>query len=185
MSKVYLKTKDVTGQRFGKLTAIEYTGKTDSQHNTIWAWKCDCGNEFERRRSSVVGAIKLGRVPSCLDCREWPTIGLGKSNRNRVIDYYTRSASDKDLEFRLNDDQLNGLFESNCHYCGSVPSNVENHEDLNGKFVYQVIDRIDNELDYVPFNVIPCCKICNYAKRNINYLDFVAWIKQAAKHLEV
>ena len=185
MTKIYHRTKDVTGQRFGNLVAIEYTGRLADQHNTIWLWRCDCGNEFERQRRNVVGAVKLGRVPSCPNCRVWPSLESGEAGRNRVVDYYTRSAATKKLEFRLNRSQLDILFKSNCHYCNSSPSNVEDHGDCNGEFIYQGIDRIDNELDYVPFNVVPCCKTCNYAKRNMNYLEFVAWIKQAASHLGV
>lgn len=38
------KGKDITGQRFGRLTAIEPIGKTKAG-NIIWRCKCDCGNE--------------------------------------------------------------------------------------------------------------------------------------------
>ena len=36
--------KDLTGQRFGRLVAIEYV-KTDDNSNALWRCKCDCGNE--------------------------------------------------------------------------------------------------------------------------------------------
>jgi len=184
MTMIYHKTKDVTNRRYGKLLAIEYTGKVDGQYNTIWLWRCDCGNEFERSRRNVLGAAKLGRVPSCPNCRVWPSLESGESSKHRVIDSYTRSANIRKLEFRLDNVQLDRLFGSDCHYCGSAPSNVENHGDANGEFIYQGIDRIDNGLDYVPFNVVPCCKVCNYAKRNMGYLEFVTWIKLTANHLE-
>ena len=35
---------DSTGQRFGRLVAIEYI-KTDDNSNALWRCKCDCGNE--------------------------------------------------------------------------------------------------------------------------------------------
>jgi hypothetical protein len=40
---------DLTGQRFGRLTAIRRVGK-DSHR--LWLFQCDCGNEAERPRRS-------------------------------------------------------------------------------------------------------------------------------------
>ena len=39
--------KDLTGEKFGRLTVIKYTGKNDKRGNTIWLCKCDCGNIVE------------------------------------------------------------------------------------------------------------------------------------------
>ena len=38
---------DLTGQKFGMLTVIEYTGRNNASRNAIWRCKCDCGNECE------------------------------------------------------------------------------------------------------------------------------------------
>ncbi len=38
-----MKKVDVTGQRFGKLTAIRRCGSNG--HSSLWVCKCDCGNE--------------------------------------------------------------------------------------------------------------------------------------------
>ena len=38
------KIKDLTGQRFGKLTVIEYKGSSKGT-GSLWLCKCDCGNE--------------------------------------------------------------------------------------------------------------------------------------------
>lgn len=38
------KIKDLTGQKFGRLTAIEFRG-TNKSGNALWLCKCDCGNE--------------------------------------------------------------------------------------------------------------------------------------------
>lgn len=55
--------KDISGQRFGRLTAIAYTGrKTEPGGNSIWLFKCDCGNYVERPNSNVTCVSK---VPSC------------------------------------------------------------------------------------------------------------------------
>lgn len=41
------KRKDLTNQRFGLLTAIKYTGKTNKSRCAIWLCQCDCGNTIE------------------------------------------------------------------------------------------------------------------------------------------
>lgn len=49
------KAKDLTGQKFGRLTVIEYVGKSK------WLCKCECGNTCK-----VVGAdLKRGNTKSC------------------------------------------------------------------------------------------------------------------------
>ena len=44
---------DITGQSFGRLTAVEYTGKTDKYHNRIWRFRCSGGREVELARYRV------------------------------------------------------------------------------------------------------------------------------------
>jgi hypothetical protein len=51
---------DLTGQRFGQLTAIRYVGK-NKHGKSIWEFACDCGNTFVTQ-----GAIaKRGDAKSC------------------------------------------------------------------------------------------------------------------------
>jgi hypothetical protein len=45
-------TKDVTGQKFGRLTALHPTGK-NSHGDVIWRLRCDCGNEIEHSINSL------------------------------------------------------------------------------------------------------------------------------------
>ena len=39
--------KNIANQKFGKLTAIEDTGRSNKSGNAIWKCKCDCGNICE------------------------------------------------------------------------------------------------------------------------------------------
>ena len=52
--------KDYTGQRFGRLVAVECTGKYRGK-NLIWKLQCDCGNEIELPVSQFVS----GKTKSC------------------------------------------------------------------------------------------------------------------------
>lgn len=55
------KGKDVAGQRFGRLVALEPVGRTKAGY-IIWRCKCDCGNEKE------VSIKDLGRGTSSCGC---------------------------------------------------------------------------------------------------------------------
>ena len=54
------KAKDITDQRFGRLTAVRPTEKR-SGHSVVWECRCDCGN------TALVAAdcLKSGRTKSC------------------------------------------------------------------------------------------------------------------------
>lgn len=52
--------KDITGQRFGRLTVIEYAG-LDTCNMALWRCKCDCGKETVTRGSS----LRNGHTISC------------------------------------------------------------------------------------------------------------------------
>ena len=50
---------DLTGQRFGKLTAIEKSGTKNG--SVLWKCKCDCGNYTE----VITALLRNGSVSSC------------------------------------------------------------------------------------------------------------------------
>lgn len=66
---------DLTGQRFGRLTALYFVG-TNEAGNAIWRVRCDCGVEFQ-----TLGAyLTTGRTKSCGCYRSEVT-----AQRNRII----------------------------------------------------------------------------------------------------
>lgn len=46
--------KDLTGQRFGNLVAINYAGKSNASGNAIWICRCDCGNICEVASNNLI-----------------------------------------------------------------------------------------------------------------------------------
>ena len=52
--------QDLTGQKFGRLTAIEFSHKNKNR-KTYWLWQCDCGNVIVARTDCV----KSGNTQSC------------------------------------------------------------------------------------------------------------------------
>jgi hypothetical protein len=55
------KIKDVTGQRFGRLTAIERLEEKHHKHGYMWLCKCDCGGEA----TPYIGYLTSGHTTSC------------------------------------------------------------------------------------------------------------------------
>ena len=48
--------------------------------------------------------------------------------------------------------------------------------------IYSGIDRIDNNQGYTLINCAPCCKLCNFSKRELSIDDWKAWLKQICKY---
>jgi hypothetical protein len=55
-----VKRRDISGMRFGRLTAISRL-HTDKGGHSVWLCHCDCGNETEAR----YGDLRYGRKASC------------------------------------------------------------------------------------------------------------------------
>ena len=56
-----LRKENITGFRFGKLTAVAPTPDRDKSGGVVWKLNCDCGNIVYK----TVNALKSGRVLSC------------------------------------------------------------------------------------------------------------------------
>ncbi len=53
--------RDITGMRFGKLTAIRPTDQRGSRRSTMWLCRCDCGGEI----TAELGQLTAGYRKSC------------------------------------------------------------------------------------------------------------------------
>lgn len=68
---------DLTGERYGKLTVIEYAGrKRDNKGRTksIWKCKCDCGNYTECSIGDLRSRNKPTKSCGCLQKESWNSI---------------------------------------------------------------------------------------------------------------
>lgn len=175
------KTEDLTGKKFGKLTVIGLT-KSDQGH-IRWACKCDCGKALMVRASH----LKRREVESCgcmsgVRSKKW---GNGESEKRHAYSSCKGRAVKGFLSWELTYEEFLKLASLPCYYCGSPPSNVmkgywtkEEGED----FIYQGIDRADNDRGYTTSNCVPCCIVCNKAKSNKSHVEFLAWIIKVYKY---
>lgn len=73
--------KDITGQKFGRLTAIEFAGHKEFKNGdkrTLWKCKCDCGNIIYVTEN----ALQSGNTTSC-GCRA-KEISHNTGKKNKV-----------------------------------------------------------------------------------------------------
>ncbi len=77
--------RDITGQRFGKLTALYPTGKRGSGGGLIWHCKCDCGGEVD----APLAQLRSGYRKSC-GCLSRPPLKdfIGKRFGKLVVKSY-------------------------------------------------------------------------------------------------
>lgn len=176
--------EDITGQTFNKLTVIRKMGIVKSR--THYLCKCICGTEV----NVACSKLKNGHTKSCgclrneLDQGKGSRKPEGEASRNRVISNYKSNALSKGLEMSLSGKQMIELFSNNCHYCGISPSTLSHPNKCNGPFLYNGIDRLNNDKAYTIDNVVTCCSECNYKKSSQSYIDFVNWINKVYINLQ-
>lgn len=99
--------------------------------------------------------------------------------------YQTRAKSHKRL-FDLSRAVFTELILDRCYYCNSKPRTkwyvLKGDQSTRGTFLYNGIDRVDNELGYIEGNVLTCCYRCNVMKHILNYGDFIKQVHKIAAH---
>ena len=168
---------DLTGKRFGKWIVL---GKgTWNKKENKWICRCDCGRELE-----VFGhSLRRGESEGCRECFcDSIRLEKGMSSKKRVYSKYRRVAKAKGRKFELSFDEFLKITSYDCFYCGAKPSNLCMGSRAYGGFTYQGIDRVNNDKGYVAGNVVPCCRLCNMAKKNMSCKEFIEWIKRVSAY---
>jgi hypothetical protein len=174
------------GEKFNKLTVIGKSTRKDSNRNTYYICKCDCGKECEIRGCF----LRNGHTKSCgcLNSKE-----PGQVSWNKVFLDYKYKASKRRLSFHLSFEQFKELASLNCTYCGKEPrlfntyvknNSLPNREEVTKNMMdrswikFNGIDRIDNAKGYEKENCAPCCTMCNSFKTDYNKEEFLAQVNK-------
>lgn len=193
--------RNLTGQTFGFYTVIEYAGLTGGGqkkkygiHKGYHTWLCEC----QCGTIKCVREVKLlaGTTKSC-GCLKtvFPphTLPKGEAAKNWVFNDYKQSAKKRGLFFSLSKEELLFITSQKCHYCGEAPhrSAKRGHignsavKSMNGDYIYNGIDRVDNNIGYILSNCVPCCWKCNELKKAKTYDHFLEHIWKIAKNLKL
>lgn len=177
-----MKFEDLIGQRFTRLI-VTARAESNKHGHTKWQCQCDCGNNIIAYASD----LKRGGRPSC-GCLKSEKLSEsrkllpGQSGLNNMFAQYKKGAKNRNLVFSLTSIQFAGLIDKSCHYCGAGPSlkafsnNRMKLRNVNGNFLYTGIDRKNSAFGYQIDNCVTCCKTCNFAKNNMSYIEFIAYI---------
>ena len=170
--------KDLAGQKFGRLfvDSFAYKGK---HSRSVWNCICECGNKIQVYSQRLI----LGNTRSC-GCLQKEIIGnirrkeYGVAALTSLYSHYKQSAKRRDYIFELTKDEFKELTSQNCFYCNAEPAQCHSKAKQNGPYIYNGIDRINNNLGYIKGNVVPCCKTCNRAKDVMTQEEFLEWIRR-------
>lgn len=158
--------------------------RTGAKYERRLVLKCTCGNVKSMRPS----ILKCCKIISCgcvgrqrrkeavaRNSKTSPEVALNTAYSRAKV-----SAGNRGLIYNLSLDEFSSVVAKNCQYCGSPPSK----RTYSGRYclLSSGIDRIDSKKGYILDNCVPCCKTCNYAKRNMSVDQFTRWITQAYLH---
>lgn len=139
---------------------------------TLVSVKCeDCGKvrqvEFCQLTANTNGYYqKTGETPcsKCVLSKRWK----GKGNPqyihgNNNYCFYRFSAKKRGYSFNLSVEEFEELTRKKCFYCNEKGGGV---------------DRKVNSIGYEYKNCVPCCKRCNFFKKDMDIKDFINLIKK-------
>lgn len=161
--------KDYTGFKRNSLIAISYSHIYKNQ--TFWIFKCDCGIMKAIRPNKVFKKTNPTKTCGC-----WRT---GNNALKKLIRSYKKGARIRGLEWNLSEDDFLKITSEICFYCKSIPE--KKIKSTYDEFTYNGIDRKNNKIGYILENCLPCCTLCNKAKRDLDYDLFISWINKFKK----
>lgn len=174
---------DWTNKSARGFTVIRETNKKSNGYS-VWEAKCDfCGKVKE------FPSYYFKREHCSCECEGWRSEWADKIGRkpmpnhqshvNIIYCHYKRGAEDRGLAFELTKEQVRSLIEQDCYYCGQKPVVRYTAEGCAGEYEWNGIDRVDNTKGYMMDNCVPCCKLCNFGKRDLTLDEFTEWIHRA------
>lgn len=165
------------GRKFAKLTICSVSGTDQRFRYARVNCKCDCGKEVVRK----LYCLSRGSSKSC-GCQriEKNSLPVRDAVLNNWYAKYRYTAKKRKIPFELDYNDFTQMAIQECHYCGRQPkTRVVYHvaKLQNYDFFVNGIDRKDNNVGYIKYNCVPCCKTCNTMKSNMSYEEFKDWIR--------
>ena len=176
---VFRKTEDLTGKVFGTkkvLRKIKAPDNLKRKEHTFWECLCSCGNLV----MATTGKLKASHEKQ--GCRKCAFLkyrkAKGECSFNGLYLRYKHGAQKRSLVFSLDKEDFRQLTKSNCYYCNIEPLSIHKGSTAYGEYIYNGIDRLDNDTGYTLDNCVACCFICNRAKGELSVEQFVTWLNR-------
>lgn len=158
---------------------LDKRGNFRMRLRTAFLCVCTCGN----LKTIKAYCLLKGEYKSCGECL-FNNPSLSSAKR-----LFKERYNDGNLTF----EEFYKLSQMNCFYCNRAPEQVYNgyifkkkkvsqFAKINGDFIYNGLDRVDNNKGHDLNNLVPCCKVCNYGKRDMSSQDFKQWIVSIYNH---
>lgn len=169
------KIKDISGQKFGRLTAKHVAGIYEKSKITIWHCECECGNTKDVMRTSLI----RGGTTSCgcynqerifggyeeIGLTYWNNLVNGASRRGYVFDLDIVYGWNLYLE-QNRKCAISGIHIRFASRYDRMKNDIENLASL---------DRIDNSIGYVRGNVQWVHKEINRMRGSLSLEEFISF----------
>lgn len=142
--------KDITGQKFGKLTAVRFI-ESDVPNEVLWLCKCDCGNEIIK----TARQLREGTYPLCKECRKTRKVHVNRKNQGKSgTRLYSIWSGMKRRCYDNRADSYKNYGQRGIKVCDEWMEfeNFEKWANLSGYSNDLSLDRIDNDGNYEPSN---------------------------------
>ena len=171
--------RNLIGQKFYMLLVLEFAGY---RHNRAqWLCLCDCGNKKIIVGDQMTSKHNPTKSCGCLLSGCAPYLEGDEAAFRTVYRCMIRCAKDRNIFFDLTPEQVRKISSQDCFYCGGPPSNTQKEKPRREgsstvSYIYNGVDRFNNDIGYVFENCVPCCWICNYMKRDKTVEQFLEHI---------
>lgn len=197
-------TDKLIGKKINELTVINGP-ISKKKYGLYWDCLCSCGKMYQAPHQALI----KGELKFCFECSSNENISKynslkiaphnklvsGQASLNGLFSSYKRNATGRGLEFSLSLDEFKVLTKQVCNYCGSSPKKQYPNERTvslsrmknkvtNGVYIYNGLDRVDNNKGYELGNVVPCCSLCNVMKHKIPLMDWLGHIKAIYEYIK-
>jgi hypothetical protein len=136
------KRTDITGNRYGRLTAVEYAGKQK------WRCVCDCGNTTE----VVTSSLRRGASTSCGCFRREHTIAKNTTHGMAKTPAYLRWKNIMQRCYNPNNPGYPDYGGRGVRVCDRWHDFAAYHADMGNPPAGMSLDRVDVNGDYEPDN---------------------------------
>ena len=177
---------DLAGMKFGRLSVIETVGSNGGMK--LWRCVCECGTEtivtsnaLNKNHTKSCGCRKKeAQLENCFKFKRvsFTSKPRGEASLRRLIVQYKSGARKRGIGFSLTDAEAKIFFDGDCFYCGARPSTIMSSPKCNGEYIYNGIDRLNNDEGYTLENCVSCCSLCNHIKSDVSLNDFMAQIER-------